>query len=86
MCLQSMTPVGLEVLLRWPHPSGIMMPPMEFIPIAEKSGLIVPIGQWILEQACQQLVQWHKKYVRFANLSISVNVSVKQFWGFSHHY
>ena len=70
--------VGAEALLRWQHPERGMVSPAEFIPMAEECGLIVPIGQWVLESACAQLARWQKD-VRRAHLSVSVNVSARQF-------
>ena len=70
--------VGAEALLRWQHPERGMVSPAEFIPMAEECGLIVPIGQWVLETACAQLARWQKD-VRRAHLSVSVNVSARQF-------
>lgn len=69
---------GVEALVRWKHPERGMVPPIEFIPLAEASDLILPVGQWVLEQACQQLNQWSTQPQR-ADLSIAVNVSAKQF-------
>jgi EAL domain-containing protein (putative c-di-GMP-specific phosphodiesterase class I) len=69
---------GVEALLRWKHPQRDMVPPAHFIPTAEETSLIVPIGRWVLEQACRQLVEWSKNPAR-AHLSIAVNVSVRQF-------
>ena len=70
--------VGAEVLLRWPHPTRGMISPAEFIPLAEDSGLILPLGNWVLETACTQLTQWalagHTQH-----LTLSVNVSARQF-------
>jgi diguanylate cyclase (GGDEF)-like protein/PAS domain S-box-containing protein len=68
--------MGLEALLRWQRPGAGLVPPMEFIPLAEDTGLIVPIGEWVLEQACAQLRAWHKR--GFPELRIAVNLSVKQ--------
>lgn len=69
---------GAEVLLRWQHPERGLVPPAEFIPIAEDTGLIVPIGLWVLEKACSQLKAWEKKDVT-RRLSLSVNISAKEF-------
>ncbi|MCR8923738.1 EAL domain-containing protein [Dasania sp. GY-MA-18] len=67
--------VGVEALVRWRKPDGSMVFPDEFIPVAEQTGLIVPLGDYVLEQACKQLQQWHKKGL---DLSMSVNVSPAQ--------
>lgn len=71
-------PTGVEALLRWHHPTRGLVPPAEFIPVAESSGLIVPLGQWVLETACQQLSAWSTQPER-AHLTMSVNVSARQF-------
>lgn len=70
--------VGAEVLLRWQHPERGAVPPMDFIPLAEETGLIVPIGQWVLETACMQLTGWSKRPAT-RDLRLSVNVSARQF-------
>ena len=67
--------VGVEALLRWRHPERGVIPPDAFIPIAEESGLIVPIGRWVLQQACVQAATWNETGYR---LDISVNVSARQ--------
>jgi diguanylate cyclase (GGDEF)-like protein len=67
--------VGVEALLRWRHPTRGVIPPDAFIPIAEDSGLIVPIGRWVLEQACLQASTWHENGYP---LGISINVSARQ--------
>ena len=70
--------VGFEVLARWQHPLRGMVMPGEFIPLAEQTGLIVPLGQWVLEAACMQLASWALK-PHTAQLTLAVNVSVRQF-------
>ena len=71
-------PVGAEVLLRWDHPTLGSVPPAQFIPIAEATGLILPIGAWVLEQACAQLKAW-ERHPRNHLLDLAVNVSARQF-------
>ncbi|QTF94353.1 MAG: EAL domain-containing protein [Halomonas sp. BM-2019] len=75
---ESGTVNGVEALLRWQHPQRGMVSPAEFIPLAEESRLIVPIGNWVLETACRQLAVWAAD-PRTARLTISVNVSARQF-------
>jgi len=70
--------VGAEALLRWQHPERGLISPMEFIPLAEETGLIVPIGKWVLQMACAQLEQWQND-PRTCNLQLAVNVSARQF-------
>lgn len=70
--------VGAEALLRWHHPLRGMVMPVEFIPAAEESDLIVSLGNWVLESACDQLVAWAKRPA-MASLSVSINVSPRQF-------
>jgi diguanylate cyclase (GGDEF)-like protein/PAS domain S-box-containing protein len=69
---------GAEVLVRWGHPQRGIVPPDEFIPLAEDTGLILPIGQWVLETACAQLAIWAVQ-PEMAHLSVAVNVSARQF-------
>ncbi len=71
-------PVGVEALLRWIHPILGMVSPAQFIPVAEESGLILPIGLWVLETACAQLASWQAD-AHFNQLTIAVNVSARQF-------
>ena len=71
-------PVGAEVLLRWNHPVHGSVPPSQFIPIAESTGLILPIGAWVLEQSCAQLKAW-EHHPRTRSLDLAVNVSARQF-------
>ncbi|MEH6814229.1 MAG: EAL domain-containing protein [Motiliproteus sp.] len=68
---------GAEALLRWHHSTKGMIPPDRFIPIAEESGLIIEIGNWVLNQACQQLIQWHGE--SSLHFPISINLSPRQF-------
>ncbi len=67
-----------ESLIRWQHPTRGMIPPNDFISIAEETGLIIPIGKWILEESCRQMHQWQEEYQMAKPLSISVNLSAKQ--------
>jgi diguanylate cyclase (GGDEF)-like protein/PAS domain S-box-containing protein len=69
---------GVEALLRWMHPTRGVIPPLNFIPLAEETGLIVPIGRWVLQEACRQGVRLHERFPRTPPLTISVNLSVKQ--------
>lgn len=70
--------VGVEVLLRWQHPERGFVSPGEFIPLAEETGFILPIGQWVLDEACAQLKRWAEKPAT-QSLVVSVNVSARQF-------
>jgi diguanylate cyclase (GGDEF)-like protein/PAS domain S-box-containing protein len=70
--------VGVEALVRWLHPQRGLVSPIEFIPVAEQTGLIIPLGAWVLEAACQQLARWAESSSTAA-LTIAVNVSARQF-------
>jgi diguanylate cyclase (GGDEF)-like protein/PAS domain S-box-containing protein len=70
---------GFEALMRWRHPARGLVSPGEFIPVAEETGLIVPMGQWILETACQQIRLWQARFENGTPLSISVNLSPQHF-------
>lgn len=70
--------VGAEALLRWQHPRDGFVSPAQFIPLAEQSGLIVPLGTWVLQQACAQLARWAQEPA-LAPLTLAVNVSPRQF-------
>ncbi|OGW25749.1 MAG: hypothetical protein A2X59_03995 [Nitrospirae bacterium GWC2_42_7] len=69
--------VGAEALLRWQHPGSGIVSPLDFIPVAEETGLIVPIGEWVIRTACQQNKEWQK--LGFEPISIAVNLSNRQF-------
>jgi EAL domain-containing protein (putative c-di-GMP-specific phosphodiesterase class I) len=69
---------GCEALVRWKHPVRGPVSPGEFIPVAERSGLIVPLGAWVLREACEQLARWHAVYGPDALKAINVNVAARQ--------
>ena len=70
---------GVEALVRWQHPSRGLLPPQQFVTMAEETGLIVPLGRWVLEQACRQGAAWQRVMGPGARLRVSVNVSARQF-------
>ncbi|MBD2730319.1 PAS domain S-box protein [Nostoc sp. FACHB-892] len=72
--------IGFEALVRWQHPEHGIVSPEKFIPLAEETGLIVPIGYWVLREACCQMRAWQFKFPTNPPLSISVNISSKQFF------
>jgi diguanylate cyclase (GGDEF)-like protein/PAS domain S-box-containing protein len=74
----SRRPVGAEALIRWLHPEHGLVSPAQFIPLAEETGLILPIGKWVLETACAQLKAWERDELT-RNLVLAVNISAKQF-------
>jgi diguanylate cyclase len=69
---------GAEALVRWHHPERGMVSPVEFIPVAERSGLIVPLGSWVLRTACEQLAGWLARYGTASLQSVNVNVAARQ--------
>jgi diguanylate cyclase (GGDEF)-like protein len=69
---------GFEALVRWNHPTAGLVPPSEFIPVAEETGLIVQIGQWVLEEACAATRRWQQESPRHRDLTLSVNLSPRQ--------
>ncbi len=70
---------GFESLIRWNHPTRGLISPVEFIPVAEETGLIVPIGEWVLRESCRQLQEWKNRNTVGEDVWISVNVASKQF-------
>jgi diguanylate cyclase (GGDEF)-like protein/PAS domain S-box-containing protein len=72
--------VGLEALIRWNHPTRGMVSPVEFLPVAECTGLILPIGRWSIRETCRRLRAWRDASADSAHLTVSVNLSNRQFW------
>jgi diguanylate cyclase (GGDEF)-like protein len=70
---------GFEALVRWPDPIRGMVPPLEFIGVAEETGLIIPLGSWVIQQACQQMRLWQTQFPASRTLTMSVNLSGHQF-------
>jgi EAL domain-containing protein (putative c-di-GMP-specific phosphodiesterase class I) len=70
---------GFEALLRWQHPRHGVISPMDFVPVAEETGLIVGIGWWVLEEACRQMQTWLQRFPDRAHMNMSVNMSTRQF-------
>ncbi|MDQ1489375.1 MAG: hypothetical protein QOJ23_1889 [Actinomycetota bacterium] len=69
---------GVEALVRWEHPQGHLVMPSDFIPVAEETGLIVPMGEWVLGEACRQAQAWRQEHPALAELTVSVNLSGRQ--------
>ena len=69
--------IGVEALVRWYHPETGMVPPSDFIPTAEESGLIIPLGEWVLREACRQIKHWHR--AGYEPFPVAVNISIRQF-------
>jgi diguanylate cyclase (GGDEF)-like protein/PAS domain S-box-containing protein len=69
---------GVEALVRWQHPRRGLVPPSEFIPVAEESGMIVPLGQWIMREACRQVRAWQNEFPADEPITLSVNLSGRQ--------
>lgn len=79
MHLSTNQPIGFEALVRWFHPERGRIMPDEFIPIAEEMGLIIPLGEWVLRESCRQVREWQQRFPAQSELTISVNLSCKQF-------
>jgi EAL domain-containing protein (putative c-di-GMP-specific phosphodiesterase class I) len=71
--------VGFEALVRWQHPRRGLVSPVEFIPVAEATGSIMPLGWWVLQTACQQLKVWQQQFPQHPDLTVNVNISGQQF-------
>jgi diguanylate cyclase (GGDEF)-like protein/PAS domain S-box-containing protein len=81
MALPSLRLTGFEALVRWDHPARGIVPPAEFISVAEETDLIVPLGNWVLREACRQMAEWQTRMPLDPPVSIAVNVSFKQLTG-----
>ncbi|MEA1968709.1 MAG: EAL domain-containing protein [Thermodesulfobacteriota bacterium] len=77
--LESNRVEGFEALVRWNHPDRGIVAPDNFIPIAEETGLIIPMGEWITNEACRQLACWREQFQNYHDLTMSINISIKQF-------
>jgi diguanylate cyclase (GGDEF)-like protein len=71
--------VGVEALVRWEHPQRGLLHPLEFVPLAEETGLIMPLGVWVLHEACRQVREWQQRYPSDPPLAVYVNISARQF-------
>jgi diguanylate cyclase (GGDEF)-like protein/PAS domain S-box-containing protein len=76
--LGNVTLCGSEALIRWAHPDRGVISPLDFIPLAEETGLIVPVGEWVLSEALRQISRWRRRYAMTADYSLSVNLSARQ--------
>jgi len=77
--LESNRMLGMEALVRWMHPRSGLLSPGRFIPLAEETNLIVPLGEWILREACRQVQTWREDYETDLDVSVTVNISIRQF-------
>jgi EAL domain-containing protein (putative c-di-GMP-specific phosphodiesterase class I) len=76
---------GVEALVRWPQPNGDVLPPAEFVPLAEESGQIVPLGRWVLQEATRQAARWRKLMPASQAFSMAVNVASRQLQDANFH-
>ncbi|HTV11047.1 MAG TPA: EAL domain-containing protein [Acidimicrobiales bacterium] len=79
--LASSRPLAVEALVRWLHPERGLLRPSEFLAVAEDSGLIVPLGRWVMSEACDQLSRWASSGITCPTLRVSLNLSNREFWG-----
>ena len=79
VCLQTGQIKSVEALIRWKHPVRGLVSPIEFIPVAEDTGLIIPIGEWVLQEVCKQMRSWQAQFSEALPFSISINIASKQF-------
>jgi diguanylate cyclase (GGDEF)-like protein/PAS domain S-box-containing protein len=77
--LSSNDMLGMEALVRWVHPKYGMLSPLKFIPLAEETNLIVPLGAWVLREACRQVQLWREQHEGRLDFSVTVNISIRQF-------
>lgn len=77
--LNSTKMLGMEALVRWVHPRFGLLSPMKFIPLAEETNLIVPLGAWVLREACRQAQEWREEFRNLSDFSLTVNISIRQF-------
>ena len=77
--LSSHNMLGMEALVRWVHPKYGLLSPMKFIPLAEETNLIVPLGEWVLSEACRQVQEWRGRHAGDMDFSVTVNISIRQF-------
>ena len=78
MALKENCLISFEALIRWYHPTRGILLPNEFLQIAEESGLIMPMAEWVLHTACKQMKRWQEEYPLLRNASVSVNISSRQ--------
>ncbi|MDP9298919.1 MAG: EAL domain-containing protein, partial [Actinomycetota bacterium] len=76
--LESGRVTGVEALIRWIHPERGLVPPLDFIPLAEETGLIVTIGRWVLREACRNAVRLHERFPTLLDFHMAVNLSARQ--------